>query len=256
MSLGDLQIALGALVTTGTSASRPSRCQSADLDGLDLTAEERTWLDQLTGSPGLAITCRVQRWWREMRLRLTVRLTLAALGAVRSAEMIRAYVDSSPCTSLFYIPEALGFLDCVIREGDATPHLGAVARFERALLLAAVAAPAPSRPTPEPANGNGSEAWRLQPHPAATIIEFAAPPELVLGALLWGKPLPPTVGPACPVLVSPSLPDLWRLATRDEARLFACCQPIDPPERRLADVGSPNIIGHSRHRREDCRRGD
>jgi hypothetical protein len=241
MPLGDLQIALGAMVATGACASGPGRCRSADLEGLDLTAEERAWLDQLAGSPGLAITCRVQRWWRELRLRLTVRLTLAALGVVRSAEIITAYLDSSACPSLFYIPEALGFLDRVIRAGDVTPHIGSVARFERALLLAAAAAPVSSAPTPEAANGSGSEAWCHPPHPAATIVEFAAPPELVLGALLWGTPLPPTDGPICPVLVSPSLPGLWRLATRDEASLLACGRPIDPPDHGLADVGCLDI---------------
>jgi hypothetical protein len=202
---------------------------------LELTPEEWTWLDQLTGAPGFAITCRVQRWWRETRLRRTVRLTLAALCADQSAELIASYLDRSRCPSLFFIPEAVGFLDWVIGEGPAVAHLGAIARFERAIILAAEAAPAPPRPEPHAAHCSGAHALRLKPHPAAAIVEFAAQPERVIGALLSGDPMPRPDGPTFPVLVAPGLTHLWRPATPNEARIFARCQPSAAADALLVD---------------------
>jgi hypothetical protein len=234
MPLGDLQRALGALVSARAAAARPGAGPAGSFDRLDLTDGERSWLDQLAGSPGFEVTCLIQRWWRETRLRWVVRLTLAVLGADGSSEAINDYLRSTRCSSLFFVPEALGFLDFVIREGPDAPHLGAVARFERAMLKAAEAAPGPPRGTAEVAVT--PRAQRVRPHPAAAVVEFAAPPERLFGALLAGDPVPPPDGPASPVLVAPGLPHLWRPATPDEALLFARCQPSATAERLLAAV--------------------
>lgn len=234
MPLGDLQTVLGTLVATRASASRSGASPPGGLDRWDLTPEERVWLNQLIGSPGFEVTCLIQRWWRETRLRWTVRLTLAALGADKSTEMIGSYLDSSRCSSLFFLPEALGFLDFVIRQGPALAHLNAVARFEWAMIRAAEAAPVPSGRVPDAAETRRARC--ITPHPAAAIIAFAAPPELVIGALLSGDPMPPPNGLAYPVLVAAGLPHLWRPATPDEARIFACCQPSVAADRLLAVV--------------------
>jgi hypothetical protein len=201
-----------------------------------LTTEERVWLDQLIGSPGFEVTCLIQRWWRETRLRWTVRLTLAALGADESTRMIGSYLDSSRGSSLFFIPEALGFLEFVIRQEPAITHLDAVARFERAMIKAAEVAPAPLGRMPDATETRVARC--ITPHPAAAIIEFAAPPELVLGALLSGDRMPSPDGLAYPVLIASGLPQLWRPATPDEARLFAACQPATAAGRLLALAGS------------------
>jgi hypothetical protein len=186
MALVDLQSALGSLVVARASA----------LDrGLNLTAEEQAWLQQLTGSAGLEVTCFIQRWWRETRLHLAARLTLAVLGPERGAELLAAYVDRVPVSSLFFIPEAVGFLDFVLGQALEIPHLEAVARFERAVLLAA-------------------EAVSLPPAPSkAVVVEFAAPPHQVLWTLVRGDPLPSPGEQVFGVLVAPWLPGLWRLAT-------------------------------------------
>jgi hypothetical protein len=236
MALGDLQAVLGSLVATRALATRSGADPSGWLRRWDLTAEERAWLDRLIGSPGLEVTCLIQRWWREMRLLWALRLTPAALGPDGSARMIEAYLNSSPCPSLFFNAEALGFLDFVIGEAPAVTHLDAVARFERALIQAAEAAP--EAPRPVPAATGLRRARRITPHPAAAVIEFAAPSERVLGALLSGDPLPPPDGLAYPVLVAAGLPHLWRPATPAEARLFVCCCPSATPDRLLAVAGS------------------
>src|ERR1700704_1407183 len=125
MPLADLQKALAALVVNHACKKRGPApaipCKTGELPvmgrclsqlfrtpglseewfgGLDLTAEEKRWLQQLAGSPGLAVTCFIQRWWRETRLRWTARLTLALLGPDRSAEVIDAYLNAVLPTSL------------------------------------------------------------------------------------------------------------------------------------------------------------
>jgi hypothetical protein len=190
MSLGDWQAAVGGLVVTRASG-RPT---GSVLDGLRLTAGERDWLNGLAGSPGFEVTCRVQRWWRGVRLRWAARLTLGALGAGRSARVIDAYLDAVPAFSLFFVPEALRFLEFAPAAAPEVPHLASVARFEHALLS-----------TTQVVTGSAAAG-------VGEVVAFAAPPEELLDAILSGDPLPP-VGEEYLVLVSASLPHRWRVLT-------------------------------------------
>ena len=134
MPLRDLQTALGSMLT----AQAASQTTVLPLGNLNLTAQERTWLTQLIGAPGFEITCYIQRWWRETKLRWTARLTLAAIRAAepnKEAEVLRSYLDATPLSSLFFTPEAVGFLEFAAREAGTLPHVADIARFEQALLL-------------------------------------------------------------------------------------------------------------------------
>lgn len=175
MSLHDLQVALGTMVT---------KAGLTNFEHLALTEQERIWLESLVGSEGFQLTCHIQRWWRVTKLQWMARLTLAALGS-SGKEFLSAYLAERQLASLFYIPEVLGFLDFV-RERAAHPHIVTIARFESALLMAR--------------EGDAAE----------TVIEFLAPAEKLLGAVLMGDPLPAVEERRYYVLVSPLLPDLWR----------------------------------------------
>ncbi|MBI3949648.1 MAG: hypothetical protein HY314_04240 [Acidobacteria bacterium] len=234
MPLRDLQTALGMLVLARASGARLGAGAWESLDGLSLSTEERAWLDQLTGSPGFDITCYIQRWWRETRLQYAAPLTLAALGSDKRAEVLQSYLDQVPPPSLFFAPEALGFLDFVIRAAPQGSHLEAIARFERAMRVAAEAALMSPRWTPDLAELRPTQT--IKRDPAASIMEFAAPPEKLLGALLLGQSLPSSDGHVYLILTAPGLPYWWRPATQDEGRLFACCQPSATIERLLAEV--------------------
>lgn len=224
MPLRDLQTALGSMLT----AQAANQSATLPLDGLNLTVQERTWLAQLIGAPGFEVTCYIQRWWRETKLRWTARLTLAAIGRGREAEMLKRYLDATPIPSLFFTPEAVGFLEFAAREAASLPHVADIARFEQALLLVKDAALQFAEKTAE-AEELEVEALppdvRLAVHPAAALLEFSAPPEELLGALVAGHRLPPTRAERFPVLIAPGLPHLWRPATPDEARVFGACQP-------------------------------
>jgi hypothetical protein len=219
MSLIDLQSALGCMVVA--QASDPGRPVGApaSFQSLNLSVEERGWLAQLADSPGFKVTCKIQRWWRQTKLQMAAKLTLSALGADRSAEFVNNYLNASPCISLFFVPEAVGFLEFVAGDAAGLPHVVEVARFERALLLAKQAAieAASSSPSDSPCDRAHTT---LRPHPAADMVLFAASPESVLGALLGDQPLPDEQMRKSPILIAPKLARLWRPATDDEYRLF------------------------------------
>jgi hypothetical protein len=227
MPLRELQTALGSMLTAQTA----NQSAALPFDGLNLTTQERTWLAQLIGAPGFEVTCYIQRWWRETKLRWTARLTLAAIRTTEptmEAAILKAYLDATPLSSLFFTPEAIGFLGFAEREATDLPHVAEIARFEQALLLVKDAALQFVEKNAE-AKGQDfdelSSYARLAPHPAAALLEFAAPPEDLLGALVAGHNLPPAYAERFPVLIAPGLPHLWRPAMPDEARLFAACQP-------------------------------
>ena len=203
MPLADLQRALGALVAARAAGGPGAGGVPVDLD---LTVEERAWLRSLGGSTGFRVTCDIQRWWRETKLRWTARLTLAVLRREEQGDVIAEYLAAVPCASLFFAAEASAFLDYVARARGERPHLAAIARFERALLRAREAEIGPEA---------------IHAHPAASMVEFAAPPERLLGALLARQPLPAVESARYPILVAPGLARLWRPATLDEARVFA-----------------------------------
>ena len=240
MPLSDLQIALGMMVTTQAATHRSA--DAPNFNNLRLTAAERGWLAQLPDTPGFNVTCHIQRWWRETKLGWTTRLTLAALGPERADAALKGYLETTPCASLFFTPEALGFLDFVAGMATWTewadwPHVVEIARFERALLIAKEAAQqSVDRPSGDNEIPSGA---RLSPHPAAALLEFAAPPAELLGALVEGRSLPPATATRFPVLVAPGLPYLWRPASADESRLFTHCQTAPSVEDLLASVPDP-----------------
>ena len=107
--------------------------------------------------------------------------------------MMNDYLQNNLCTSLFFLPETLRFLQFVESQTNH-PHLASIAQFERALLMAK------------------EEAGRLAPmnERTAMVVKFTAPPQEILAALLQGHPLPEVSAEEFPVIISSLLPHLWR----------------------------------------------
>lgn len=190
MPLAELQSALGALVSAGYS----SRELQEWFTPLNLTEMERDWLGSLPTGAGFQITCRIQRWWRETRLREMTPLTLRSFDRNSATELLDAYFNAQPAFSLFFLPEAITFLNFVVdRTNDV--HTSSIARFERALILAREAA---SHPGSKPGSSDATE-----------IIDFAAPPESLLAALLENRRPPAPGDQRYLVLVAPDLPHFW-----------------------------------------------
>ena len=243
MPLLDLQTALGSLVVARAASARPGDHPPTLPGRLDLSSAERAWLARLADTPGLGVTCYIQRWWRRTRLLWTARLTLAALGADLAASTIEEYLDAVPGSSLYFTSEALGLLDLIIQSPPPAPHVGAVARFERALILAAEDADTAS-PGPAPVRPMPSLLQAVAAHPSAALVPFEAPIEGVLATLLYGGSMPPPGDQTSFVLVSPGLPQLWRPASPEEARLFALCRPPVTLGRLLAEVEGAESAFH------------
>jgi hypothetical protein len=238
MALRELQTALGTIIATHAADLSRRAAQRAWLGTLDLTEAERTWLKQLLNTPGMRLTCTIQRWWRQMRLQQTVRLTLAALPAARRLQVVPAYIAAVPCTSLFFIPEARQFLDFVLHTVTGVPHLDAIARFEHALWCAREAEDTSVCTPPDITALSPSRV--LHRHQAAALISFSAPPEQLLHALLQGLPVPAPDNRAYAVLVAPRLPHYWRPVTPDEAHLFTACHAPTTVERLRTTVEHPS----------------
>ena len=187
---------------------------------LSLSGDEMTWLSDLKKSPGFQVTCRIQRFWRLTKLRATAVLTLAAVKD--SEELLQNYIDQTPCTSLFFITEAVGFLDYIAARSATDPHVADVAAFERALLLARNQSMSCARS--DSAGVSRRSFQRIKVAPGAALVEFSAPPEVLLGALLAGALLPEAQSERYPILVAPGLERIWRPATRDEQRIFEACR--------------------------------
>jgi hypothetical protein len=207
---------------------------------LNLSPTERAWLAQLAGTAGLDVTRYIQCWWRRTRLVWTARLTLAALGAELSDSTIDEYLDAVPGSSLYFTAEALGLLDRIIQSPPPVPHVQAVARFERALILAAEEAPGAGSLEPLPALDQTVAA-----HPSSALIPFEAPIEGVLAALLYGFPMPPRGDVISAVLVTSGLAHFWRPASPEEVRLFTLCQPSATLRRLLSEAEGGESALHS-----------
>lgn len=207
MSLAELQTALGTLVVTRAAGHLVTGVPQGRRGESGLTAGEQAWLHQLHGSAGFEVTCFIQRWWRQTRLRWAAPLTWTILGPATAEEVAGHYFRVVPAFSLFFTPEAMRFLDFVIGLNLRRPHVDAVARFERALLQAEEeAAFANAGET----DASASHRPVSRDHGTETVVEFRAPPEEVLGALLFQTALPEPGGTTYPVLISSRLSQRWQ----------------------------------------------
>lgn len=193
MPLADFQAALGTMIAQGAKFEGVS--------SLQLTSEESQWLMNLPDAAGFKVTCGIQRWWRETRLRDLARLTIAALGSDQATQMISTYFRENLCTSLFFLPETLSFLRFVETHA-VQPHIEAIAQFEYGLLVAK------------------EEATCVVPVKASTVtvVHFQVPPLELLSALLQGQPLPTPTTESYPVIISAQIPHYWQQLSPQEYR--------------------------------------
>ncbi|HET9622937.1 MAG TPA: hypothetical protein VFP84_16310 [Kofleriaceae bacterium] len=213
MTLQAWQAAIGQLVVRGGTPAAPAPALDSDA----LTGEEARWLRGVADSAGFRVTCEVQRWWRDLRLRTAAPLTLASVPEAEAERLLERYLDTQAATTQFFLAEAIRFLDWVLADPAIAvpPHAGSIAAWERARLRALLASPpAPAERAPRV----------VQVASAATLVTFSAQPEQVLAALVAGAPLPAPGAGRWDVLVVPGRPPRWRVVDDAEARLLARCR--------------------------------
>lgn len=228
MTLQAWQKAIGLLVVRGGTPGMPAPV----LDTGALTGGETRWLERITDTAGFRVTCEVQRWWRDLRLRTAAPLTLASVPEDEAEQLLARYLDTQAATTQFFLAEAIRFLDWVLADPAIAiaPHASSIAMWERARLCGMLASP--------PATPEGAPRV-VRVASAATLVPFSAHPEQVLAALVAGAPLPSPGAGRWDVLVVPGRPPRWRVVDVAEACLFERCrtpQPVDAIRARGEDA--------------------
>ena len=134
------------------------------------TRLERRRLVGVAADPGLDLTAYLVRSFRLGKLLTLLPLTRTLMGSRRFAEEAQRYWDASPPSSFYFLEEALGFCDHLLRRvGRRTlrvKYLDEVVAYERAMLeLRRV------RPEGDPA---GPQHVRFRHDPAILLESLAA----------------------------------------------------------------------------------
>jgi hypothetical protein len=228
MSLEDWQTAL-ALLVISPELQRAYGNSKSPFQNLDLGADDHHWLAEVVDATGFKMTCSIQRWWRQQRLESAVRLTLAAMPPVLRKELLGTWLHRNLATSFFYSSEAVSFLEFVLANARDVPHLTSICRLEKAAYFAAEFRLQSEEIAAIPVLDIQTHVAR---HPAATLVEFQSPPEIVLAAVKSATPLPELQDKSFPLLVAPGITELCRIASPAEACVWnACSEP-----RSFADL--------------------
>lgn len=215
MALTDWQRGFARLITAGASQGLGSEVRAQALADLCLTTGERDWLERCITTAGFEVTCSIQRRWRRLRLRIATKITMAALGRERSDGLIERFCSHQPLRSMFFVTEALEFLQFISDMVDGDQCVRTAADFERALLVAADARATVSWR----ATNDYADDCVLTRHSATAVVMFPCPPEAFVGAVILGCECPTTFE-RVPVVISPGLPYLWRPATEEEVSVL------------------------------------
>jgi hypothetical protein len=203
----------------------------------ELTALEVEWLQGIRTARGFDLTVRIQRRWREIRVRIGAPLTTAALGC-RLTTCMQEYLSESVGTSMFFHGESVRFIDFVLRKYTDECVLQSVCHWERAVSRLTQGPGLPDEG--EPRNADVPRFTVLSPHPLADIVLFCCSPRAVFDRLSRGETLPEATDEEHYMLVAPGLERLSRTATASEADLFRRCQSVawrHPDQTTDASIG-------------------
>jgi hypothetical protein len=214
MGLHEWQRALSAMIIAPDGQPPP-------LADAGLSAAERRWLCATADDPGLRITRHAQRSWRRMRLANALPMTMRMMSAESRDRTIEHYIDRVPCVSFFHAHEGRGFARFLAAHHAATePHVVALAAFEVAVTDAMEYVLFEAR---RRAARSIDASSRPVLHPAATLVSFAARPELVIAAAIGAIELPPSEIDPHVLLVAPGLPNLARVIEPAELERLQTC---------------------------------
>jgi hypothetical protein len=217
MGLHEWQRALSAMIIAPDG--QPPRLADAGL-----SAEERRWLCATADDPGLRITRHAQRSWRRMRLANALPMTMRMMSAETRDRAIEHYIDRVPCVSFFHAHEGRGFARFLATHHAATePHVVALAAFEVAVTDAMeYVLFETTRRRAQRLDASARPAL----HPAATLVNFAARPELVIAAAIGAIEPPPPEDHPHVLLVAPGLPNLARVLDPAELLRLQTCTSV------------------------------
>ncbi|MEN0039395.1 MAG: hypothetical protein AAGC78_20135 [Cellvibrio sp.] len=168
----------------------------------NLTRAESEWLDQLPQAQGLKVTQQTQQWWRITRLCSAAPLTVELIKRSGLEELLYDYIINQPVRSLFFAAELEQFAQYLQRHSDSSHNIKTLAAFEYAIKHAY-----------QTSVSNGD--WHSSP---VQTLHFTCDPIKLFSALLTGGELPEHTRDYY-LIVSPDLPNYWRLALESEYQL-------------------------------------
>lgn len=226
MSLHAYQTALGRIIL---APGIPDSSEQT-LSNWDLNDCERRRIDALFASRGLQFTIEVQRSWCDGRARNAAYLTLSVLPRQFQQELIDAWVASGGGTSSFFASEANAFLEFIAGHLEPISHEMSICKLERAVHLAGSGALGFDAQTSTFQAGN-TMLYRGQ---YASLVDFYVEPD-ILFAMIEAKQALPSVGSdRIPLLFAPGIPNLFRHANPEEARLWSVLNYPQPIAKLLA----------------------
>ena len=194
MSLGDFQRAFAALVMSSElrtqMAGATAEALPPALDAYPLSERERRRLVALARDPGLRVFAMLHRATRLSMLSNTLPRTCRALGATQLQEVVHAYWQAHPPTSVVYVREALRFAEFLRSRlhSGALVHdlLPEVLETELGRLELGKAAPTAAAAVLPPV-GEALVQTCPRPSPRCSIIAFRRDPRTILPALDRGE---------------------------------------------------------------------
>jgi hypothetical protein len=161
--------------------------------------------------------CDIQRGWREFRVQAAAPLTFSLLDAYRRQEVVSTFLSRNPTSTLFFMSDALPFLDVAAEVAADIPHLTELAAFERARLLLGEALDSGYQVG---GGGDLDPRCKVEAHPLASIVRFHAPADRVIAAVMRGLELPPVEDRDYFLLIATRLPHRARVSDTPEAHLL------------------------------------
>lgn len=189
-------------------------------------------------SAGFRFTAKVRRSWCKGRAITAAREVLTMLTDTDRRRLLDEYVDRGGGLAFFLPAESEAFLAFLAPRLPDPSHALSLCRMDQALALAraGVATFVPPR--------EGVPGGRVKPGRHAALVWFYADPSAILRALQSGSP-PPVGAPDHAVLVGPGLPNLFRMATEEEAALWARLPATEAAPDLLERLLAEGVVAYS-----------
>lgn len=186
-------------------------------------------------APGFVFTRLVRRTWCERRAFAAAGPALMLAPPEERRRLMGAYVDGGGGLALFLSTESESIWPFLAARLPDPSHALTICRMSMALTRARSAAPRFVSPVDDARSG------RIERGRLASLVWFHAEPSDVLAAL-GGAPVPPLGPPTHAVLIAPGLPDLFRIASEEEAAFWESLPACGGPAAVIAQLSRVGAV--------------
>jgi hypothetical protein len=188
-------------------------------------------------SPGFRFTMTVRRSWCEGRSVMAARAVLRLMPNADRQRLVSEYVDHGGGLAWFQATESERFLAFLAVKLPDPSHALTICRMTQALAQARLGSSI-ALPLVKQVGGGPIDRGRH----AALVWFYADPGEVI--AALNGDQLPPIGPPSHAVLFAPGINGLFRVATEDEAALWATLAVADAPPALVSALLMEGVLAH------------